>query len=182
MVGHRALVAIETTNGQYELYYSHDGAHEWRLATAIDAGTLRDQTLRHDRDTLRGVESIDSAPITTGVSFERIVERHVDFQQYGVLYRVPATGPVEPFLVCWFGLPGHDTAGPRDGALVAVDPSRPLADGEFLRGWFAGVSGLALVLVDEGTLVPERVSPILESHLRSWASDRECHVAPRSFE
>jgi hypothetical protein len=171
-VGHRALVAIETAQGKYDLHYAHDGAHEWRLATADTTGRLRT-----DGDASRSDgASVDPAPLQTGCSFEGIVTEHVDFQQYEALYRVPTSGVVEPFLVCWFGLPGVGVTGPREGALVGVDPERPLVDGEFLRGWFAGVSGLALVLVDEGDLAPDQVPALFESHLRSWASDRELHV------
>lgn len=171
-MGHRALVAIEDTDGQYDLYYSHDGAHEWHLTTATPTDTLRDDS----PESATGIDSIDPAPLKTRCSFEGIVSKHVDFQQYEALYRIPKSGAVEPFLVCWFGLPGVEVAGPREGALVGVDPARPLADGEFLRGWFAGVSGLALVLVDDGRLAAEAVAPTLESYLRSWASDRELHV------
>lgn len=171
-MGHRALLAIETTHGQYDLYYAHDGAHEWRLATAVSADALQPPA----DGSHPAATSIDPTPRQTCCSFEGIVAEHVDFQQFEALYRVPISGPVEPFLVCWFGLPGVGVTGPRDGALVGVDPERPLVDGEFLRGWFAGVSGLALVLVDDGLLDPEQVPTLLESHLRSWASDRELHV------
>lgn len=175
-VGHRALVAYERDRDRYDLHYSHWGAAQWRLATAITP----DQSFGQCDGTRDGqTVAVDPAPIATDCTFDAILRDHLDFQQYEGFYRVTSGFDVEPWLVCWFGLPSVDTNRPKAGAIVAVDGSAVTADGEFIRGRFSGTKTTVCALLDRGLFDPETARAFLAETVQSWRGDgRTVRLSP----
>lgn len=165
-MGHRALVALEGPDGRFDCYRSQWGAHRWRLARTVTDGT----------DPLDAAD-LDCSPVATDCAFDAVVTEHVDFQSHEALF-VVAGGTVRPFLVCWVGIPGVDRNRPGDGALVAVDPDEPVADGEYLRGWFEGTKAAALAMVDRGAFDPGGARGWLVARLGAWADERTVAFGP----
>lgn len=161
-VGHRALVARTRADGRYDLYRSQWGAHEWRLAAALGDGTSDGEL---------------DGPVATDCSFETIVTDHVDFRTHEALF-VVADDTVRPYLVCWFGLPGVDGSTSRTGALVGVETGRSALDGEYLRGWFAGVKATVLALVADDHLDPATARAMLVLRVESLTDERRVHFGP----
>jgi len=168
-VGHRAFVAIERADGRYDCHYAHWGADEWRLLAALTGADTADAA--------RDCSAVDPAPLVTGVSFETVVDRHVDFQTYEALFRVDRDD-ITPYTVCWFGFPIAGDHRPDAGALIALDPADARADGALVRGWVAGTKGLLGALVETGELSVETARGWLVTRLRSWAGDRELVFGP----
>jgi hypothetical protein len=176
-VGQRALVAYERTNGRYDLHYAHWGAHEWHLATALAA--IRPDGPAEPTANTDHPAGVDPAPLATDRAFADLLETNVDWQTYDACYVVAADGAVQPYLLAWFGLPGHDTVRPRDGALVGVDPDRVEADGEFLRGRVAGLKAATLAMVRADRLSLATARSFLASEVQSWhAEERTVHLGP----
>ncbi|AQL42299.1 hypothetical protein BV210_06030 [Halorientalis sp. IM1011] len=176
-VGQRALVAYERTNGRYDLHYAHWGAHEWHLATALAA--IRPGGPIDPTEETGHPAAVEPEPLATDRSFADLLETHVDWQTYDACYVVASDGTVQPYLAAWFGLPGHDTVRPRDGALVSVDPARAEPDGEFLRGRVAGLKAATLAMVRDDRLTPAAARSFLASEVRSWhLEDRTVHLGP----
>lgn len=175
-VGHRALVAYERDADRYDLHYSHWGAHDWRLATAIapDRPFGRPAS-EHSGETA----AVDPAPLATGCAFDAILNEHLDFQRYEAFFLVSDAFAVTPWLVCWLGLPGVDGDRPGDGDIVEVDADAVRTDGEHLRGWFAGTKETVSAMVDRGILDATAARQYLVGAVESWASDdRRTHLGP----
>ncbi|MFB6142253.1 MAG: DUF6735 family protein [Halorientalis sp.] len=160
-MGHRALVARARATGGYDLFETRWGADGWADLTTR-AGDVREPPGR---------------PAGTADSLEAVVAEHVDYLSHEAVF--VARARVRPHLVCWFGLPGRG-GDPRDGALVSVDPLAPTADGEYLRGWFAGTKRLLLGLADAGTLVDRAARAWLVRRVASLADHRRVRFAPES--
>ncbi|SDF89919.1 DUF6735 family protein [Halorientalis regularis] len=176
-VGQRALVAYERTDSRYDLHYAHWGAHEWLLAASLAA--IRPGSRFGPTDGTGSLTGVDPDPLATDRSFEDLLTSHVDWQTYDACYVVAADGTVQPYLAAWFGLPGHDTVRPRDGALVGVDPDRVEPDGEFLRGRVAGLKAATLAMVRADRLPLATARSFLASEVRSWhAEGRTVHLGP----
>lgn len=158
-MGHRALLAVERATDRYDVHRSQWGAHEWQLATDASAWTA----------------AVDGPAVATDCSWATVCDTHLDYQRHEALVVVDGAG-LTPHLVCWFGLGG--SGDPGDGAVVAVDPARPLADGEFLRGWVAGTKGLVARLVDAGTLDPKRGRELLAERVGTWRGERAVRFGP----
>ena len=166
-VGHRALVAVERTNGHYDCHYAHWGAHEWQLLAALENGGVDGFDSDH----------VDPAPIVTDVPFTAVVERVVDFRTYEALYRVDRDG-VTPYAVCWLGFPTVAERARDAGVLVAVEPGNVRADGALVRGWVTGTKGLLGAMLDAGEVTPDAAGDWLVARLESWAGDREKIFGP----
>ena len=165
-MGHRALVAYERDRDRYDLHYSHWGAHRWHLATAI---TPEQPYGRPASEGSGKTTAVDPAPLATGCSFDEVLAEHLDFQQYEACYRVTESFAVEPWLVCWFGIPGVDGNRPGDGALLAVDPESVRTDGERLRAWYADVKETTCELVARERIDPATARSSLASAVQSVA-------------
>ncbi|WP_136716470.1 DUF6735 family protein [Halorientalis salina] len=175
-VGHRALVAYERDRDRYDLHYSHWGAHDWRLATAIRP----DQPFGRPESEHRGeTTAVDPAPLATDCSFDAVLDEHLDFQGYEAFVSVSESFEVTSWLVCWFGLPGVDSDRPRDGAIVSVDTGAVRLDGERLRSRFAGAKETVGAMVDRGDIDPETARASLARAVESWGgNDRPVHLGP----
>lgn len=161
-MGHRALLAVERAPGRYDCYRSQWGAHEWRLA--------RDEGVRPETDPSVHRVAVDC-------DFECLLAEVLDYQTHEALFVTTDDG-VRPFLVCWFGLPGLVETVPTDGAIVGVDPTRPVTDGEFLRGWFRGTKETIRAVVADGALDPKRGRDLLAGRVASWRGERAVHDGP----
>lgn len=176
-MGQRALVAYERTNGRYDLHYAHWGAHEWHLGATL-AGPRPDDSPEPTGDT-DSAAGVDPGPLATDCAFDDLLAAHVDWQTYDACYVVATGGAVQPYLAAWFGLPGHDTVRPRDGALVSVDPDRVEPDGEFLRGRVAGLKAATLAMIRADHLSLPEARSFLASEVQSWhAEGRAVHLGP----
>jgi hypothetical protein len=176
-VGQRALVAYERTDGRYDIHYAHWGAHRWRLAASLAAVRPGDRFDSGDGTGPR--PGVDPEPLATDQRFSDLLTTHVDWQTYDACYVVATDGPVQPYLAAWFGLPGHDTVRPRDGALVGVHSDRVEADGEFLRGRVAGLKAATLAMVRNDRLPLAAARSFLAGEVQSWhAEDRTVHLGP----
>ncbi|MDY6819392.1 MAG: DUF6735 family protein [Halobacteriales archaeon] len=200
-MAHRALVFYERPDGDYAIHYSHWGAADFRLQTAITErtpyGGRQDEGYRRwlgtiwrvldlDLDILDDATSIDPAtplvkpdPIGTTPSLGTYVQQF-DFGQYEAGYVVSLEYTVTTFLPLWFGV--HVDEGPLDpvptvgnGALVAFDPA---TEADWLRGWADGISATLAELVRTDQLdlaaVPSVFATVVSACL---ASDRTVHVA-----
>lgn len=104
-VGERALVAYERPNGRYDVHYSHWGAHQWQLASAITPARpyggsgVAKGTHESPEDTARPPDRPDEPPDDTAQPSEDTTR--------------PPDGPNEP--------PDH-----TPGRSTGVDPA-PLA-------------------------------------------------------
>jgi hypothetical protein len=167
-VAHRALVARERDDGQYDLYRSEWSAHQWQLQRLLDL---------YSHEGTNGIpDCVDLTPTVRGVPFATIVDECLDFQLDEALYRVCADGESQPFFVAWFGFPGAGETHVDAGGVVAVDASDPMTDGALVRGWLAGAKGVLDSLVENGDLPAAEARELLASRLASWASDREHYV------
>jgi hypothetical protein len=181
-VGHRALVAVERADGRYDCHYSHGGAYEWGLLDSLAAATDGGAPASGDHDEKpsvdpRAVPGVDPAPLATGVSFETVVDTHLDFCTHEACYRVDRDG-TESFFVCWFGFPAVETYRSGAGALIGIDAADARADGALVRGWFTGAKGVLAAAVDEGRLTPAEARDRLRVRLRAWAGDRTVVFGP----
>jgi hypothetical protein len=111
------------------------------------------------------------------VSFETVVDTHLDFCTHEACYRVDRDG-TEPFFVCWFGFPAVETYRSGAGALIGIDAADARADGALVRGWFTGAKGVLAAAVDEGRLTPAEARDRLRVRLRAWAGDRTVVFGP----
>lgn len=174
-VGHRALVALERTDGRYDLYHSQWGAADWKLAPATwwhgSAGSAA------DGPSARALAESD--PRATDCPFDEIVAEHLDFQQYEVLFGVGRSRTVRPYLVCWFGFPTTVRRDPTHGALVAIDPASPETDGEYHRGLFEGTKAIVATLVERETVTPAQGQALLRDRVEAWSGGwRDVHFGP----
>lgn len=173
-MGHRALVAYERDTGRYDVHYAHWGG-QWQLPERI--GPTRPFGA-HPSSGTGDAPVVDPDPLATDCAFEAILDTHLDFQQHEACYEVGREWTVRPSLVCWFGLPSVDRCRPGDGALLGVDPTDVRADGEHLRGWFAGTKETVCTMVDRGCLSPAAARAALATAVASWADERRVRFGP----
>jgi hypothetical protein len=181
-VGHRALVAYERTNRDYNLHRSHWGATDLRLKHAITESTPYGSETRNAwaRDVHRalvegedaeqiiaefGVErpygtDVDPIPSEVGVSFETIITDHVDYLHHEAVFVVDLDFDVTAYRTFWLGF-AHDSESISiaesptigHGLLRAVRwQGRDLLDDEYAQGRFVGMRRITARLVDLGVL------------------------------
>nr|WP_282594380.1 DUF6735 family protein [Halorientalis brevis] len=149
------------------MHYSHWGAHRWQLATAITPTQPYGQPTTPENVT---TATVDPTPLATDCSFGEVLES-LDFQQYEAFYLVTEAFAVEPWLVCWFGVPGVDENRPGDGGLVAVDPEAPRSDGAALREQIRDAKETVCTLVARDRIDSATARAALASTVQSWGRE-----------
>jgi len=183
-VAHRALVAYERTDGDYDLHRSRWGGTDLSLARRITAetpyGGERTVAAWVRRGPSPGPTSrpVERRPVATGLDFDAVVDA-VDFRQHEALFVVAPDYGTAAYLPLWFGLTGvaadageRDPPSPRStasredaGALVAADPGGGPYGGPRLRRWFRATKAVVADVVaaerfsrgDETSYLADRV-------------------------
>lgn len=161
-MSHRALVAHARGDGQYDVYYAHDGGADDRLAR------LRCPDARSPPSLL------DGPLLARGRSFEAVLADHLDPVEHEALLVVEGSG-VEPFVVLPYVL--ATAAGLLEGEPRGVAISLAADDGcalhpAFVRGWFQGTAGTIGEAVDAGVLSTAEAFEWLDAAVRRFAGDR----------
>jgi hypothetical protein len=205
-VGHRALVAYERTDHDYNLHRSHWGAADLRLKHGITESTpyggetpnawARDvhRALVAGGDPERtiaefGVErpygtDVDPIPSEVGVSFETVVSDHVDYLHHEAVFIVDLDFGVTAYRTFWLGL-AHDAETIAEsptlghGLLQAVRwRGRQPLDDEYAQGRFVGMRRIAARLVDLGLVErAEAVELLVRETIAAADPGLELHVS-----
>src|SRR6056297_541556 len=123
-MGHRALVAYERPDGTYNLHYSHWGACNLKLAHEITAATpfggentgaegpqsVYEQLQTASTYRADGIDmgfesstSVEPEPRALRVTFDEILEEHLDYLSHEALYLVSETFEITPYRTFWLG-------------------------------------------------------------------------------
>lgn len=189
-MGHRALVAYERVDGQYNLHFTHWGGADLRLVKqitpdrpfggSVDNHPWVEEVFPHLQTTTEPIlpespadrpqTQVDPSPIAVELRLEEIELEYLDFQTFEALYVVSPTFDVTGYRTLWLGF--ADTAerishSPTvgHGILVALRwyEGAPVGDG-YLRGWFAGAKTIYGELLDRGALtVPQATTRLVHS-------------------
>jgi hypothetical protein len=199
-MGHRALVAYERTDGNYNVHYSHWGASSLRLKHAITEATpfggddpgaqwprevhealidggevaaVREQYRLDDCQT-----DVEPLPRATGVDFETITSDHLDFLSHEALFVVSAEFDVAAYRTHWFGLQYEsdsviDSATVGNGALRTVRwyDDELVGDG-YTKGEFAALKAVVGDMLDRGVFTREQAQRYMQARLRAWTDSR----------
>ena len=160
-MSHRALIAVAGGDGRYDLYYSHDGGGDDRLAGFL----ARD----------RPPPNIgDGPPIARGLSLEGVTADHLDPIEHEALLVVDPDGEVEPFVVLPYVLATSEGLlewEPGGVALSLVGRDGGTFHPAFVRGWFQGTAGVLGEAIDAAVLAPEEAFGWLDDGIRRLAGD-----------
>lgn len=163
-MGHRALLAYERDDENYDLHRSHWGGASFALAKAISEA---------DPFATATETAVDSEPIDTNLEIAEILSDHLDFLHHEAFYRVTADYEATPFHVCWLGLEADcetversETVG--NGVVVAAEPPD-----DYFRGWFRGTKSAVGEVVDRGLFAPDDARDYLAVRLKLWDTERE---------
>jgi hypothetical protein len=198
-MGHRALVAYERTDGNYNLHYTHWGGLDLRLTHGITgptpfggdqptkwaADTYAELTSGMDPEAVRerfelesrhGTE-VDPMPKATDITLEEAITEHLDYLIHEAFYVVDREFGVTAYRTLWFGLK-YEATCVTDSPTVghgALQPAcwhdgEPVGDG-FTRGQFAGVKQVVGEMVDRGMFDREGALQYLQSKLLANADD-----------
>lgn len=203
-MGHRALVAYERTNGNYNLHYTHWGGLNLRLMHKITAATpfggdrrrewttdvhaelttgMQPATVqeRFDLEPAAGTD-VDPLPQATDVSLTEAVSNHLDYLLHEAFYVVDREFEVTAYRTLWFGLKYEATCITESptvghGALQQVQwcGGKPVGDG-FTRGQFTGMKQVVGEMVDRGMFDREGALEYLQGKLFS-TTDAEVRVS-----
>lgn len=195
-MGHRALVAYERIDGDYNLHYSHWGGCDLRLKHTITEATPfgndRPSQWAHDAyDALVAGEEpsevayrlelntqdgdVEPTPRETAVSLETALADHLDFLQHEAFYVVDCDLEVTAYRPLWFGL-CYDAESIAESAFVGNGAVRrvrwydgePVGDG-YTRGEFAGLKDVVGDMVDRGVFGRAAALAYLERKVRENA-------------
>jgi hypothetical protein len=203
-MGHRALVAYERTDGNYNLHYTHWGALDLRLRhtitcstpfgsdrptkaaadayAALTAGTSPDMVQEgFDREACAGAD-VEPLPQTTNVTLSDAITDHLDYLIHEAFYVVDRTFEVSAYRTLWFGLQ-YEATCITDSPTVghgALQPTQwhdgePVGDG-FTRGQFAGMKQVVGEMIDRGMFDREGALEYLQGKL-SARTDEEVRVS-----
>lgn len=194
-MGHRALIAYERMDGQYNLHYSHWGACNLRLKHTITEATpfggecptaeahqAYDALVRgEDVHTVLneygrlGSTDVDLEPRGVGVSIDEAIAEWLDFLQHEAFYVVDSEFEVTAYRTLWFGLcyesdVVQESAFVGHGALRTVRwyQGEPVGDG-YTRGEFAGVKRTVADMVDRGVFTQADALDYLADTIREEA-------------
>ncbi|WP_121822896.1 DUF6735 family protein [Halostella salina] len=184
-MAHRALVAYERPDGDYDLHRSRWGGTDCSLARRITAGTPFGgpgaASSRRSPGPLTGSapeadpRPVERRPTAVGRDFDGVVDA-VDLRTHEALFVVAPDYRVTAYLPLWFGLPGvaPDVSA---GALVAVDPDGGPYGGPRVRRWFRATKGVVADLTDRGALTRDEAVAYLAERVRRRAGDRREVIA-----
>jgi len=203
-MGHRALVAYECTDGNYNLHYTHWGALDLRLrytitettpfgsdrltkaaAEAYEALTSGiDPERVQDRVDLTDCTGVDVEPIpqATGLTLADAISDHLDYLLHEAFYVVDREFEVTAYRTLWFGLQYESSrvdTSPTVGH-GAIQPAQwhdgePVSDG-FTRGQFAGMKRVVGEMVDRGMFDREEALEYLQGKLFATADPEAVRV------
>jgi hypothetical protein len=205
-VGHRALIAYERTDQNYNLHYSHWGAANLRLKQEItDAtpfgGDLPSQWARTthraltegaDPETVRDQLELDPPhqtdieplPRATGLTLETILTEHLDYLSHEAFYVVDRDCSVTAYRTLWFGLEYESDVATKSptighGATVSVrwHQRQPVNDG-YVQGQFQGMKRIVGQMVDRGVFDQSEATRYLATELAAVSpSNSELWIA-----
>jgi hypothetical protein len=198
-MGHRALIAYERTDGDYNLHYSHWGACNLRLkhtlteATpfggecptaeahqAYDALVAGEDvhTVLNEYGRL-GSADVDLEPRAVGITLDDAIGEWLDFLQHEAFFVVDPDFDVTAYRTLWFGLcyaseVVEESAFVGNGALRTVRwyQGEPVGDG-YTRGEFAGLKHVVAEMVDRGVFTPDGALDYLEELVRGESCPHE---------
>jgi hypothetical protein len=198
-MGHRALVAYERTDGQYNLHYSHWGANDLRLKHTITeatpfGGEAPTEQAHQAIDALAegenvqavldeygrvGSVDVDIEPRVVGVTMDEAVTEWLDFLQHEAFFVVSPAFDVTAYRTLWFGLcfeseVVQDSPAIGHGALRTVRwyQGAPVNDG-YTRGAFVGTKRAVADMVDRGVFSQGAALDYLEGAVESAACQHE---------
>ena len=191
-MGHRALVAYERIDGNYNLHYSHWGGCDLRLKHTITEATpfggecptehahqafdalVRGEdvhTVLNEYGRL-GSADVDLEPRAVDVTIDEVINEWLDFLQHEAFYVVDTDLEVTAYRTLWFGLCYEsdviqESAFVGNGALRTVRwyQGEPVGDG-YTRGEFAGIKRTVADMVDRGVFTPDDAREYLEAAVR----------------
>jgi len=201
IMGHRALIAYERSNGKYNLHYSHRGALHLRLKrkltpeTPFGGETVSDDVCDHfevlldrEQEDTPGIDlptddragmSVELEPLACDLSFDGILTEHLDFLHYEALYVVTSDFDVSAYLTLWLGLEYDcesitESQTVSNGALRTVSwhDGEPINDG-YIQGEFQALKSVVGDLVDRDVFTSEEAIEYMKEKLAQWTSERE---------
>jgi len=181
-VAHRALVAYERPDGDYDLHRSRWGGTDCSLARRITEGTPfggpgAARTRRSPGPTPGSAlppeaddRPVETRPAAVELDFAGVLDA-VDLREHEALFVVASDYTVTAYLPLWFGLPGV-APDVRAGALVAADPEGGPHGGPRLRRWFRATKGVVADLTERGALTRDEAVAYLADRVERRVGDR----------
>jgi len=197
-MGHRALIAYQRPDGQYNLHYSHWGALNLRLKHELTEDSPFGGETKHDglrayfRDLLVSNVDLDRTeyaedhpstkvepdPLAIGIEFETILQDHLDYLHHEAFYVVDLNFQVTAYRTLWFGLQYasktiEDDPTVGNGAIRTVRwyQCEPVGDG-YAKGEFEGTKDVVGDMIDRGAFSHTQALGYLERKVVEQA-DRE---------
>lgn len=196
-MGHRALVAYERPDSTYNIHYTHWGGLNLRLKQAITSQTpfggdtpseQQQATYEHlqtatsaDADAFEkeGDTRVWTEPEVVGVTFDDVLDTHLNYCSHEALYVVDADLRVTAYRTHWFGLQ-YDCESITDGARTGNGAVRtvrwyngePVGDG-YVQGEFQALRNVVGDMVDRGVFTRESAVGYMEQRLREWTGSNE---------
>ncbi|WP_135819921.1 DUF6735 family protein [Halostella litorea] len=179
-MAHRALVAYERPDGDYDLHRSRWGGADLSLARRITARTPfggpgaawtgRSPTPPAELPPEAGSRPVETRPTAVGLDFDDVVAA-VNPREHEALFVVAPDYDVTAYLPLWFGLPGV-APDVTAGALVAADPDGGPYGGPRLRRWFRATKGVVADLTARGALTRDEAVAYLADRVQRRVGDR----------
>ncbi|WP_193569348.1 MULTISPECIES: DUF6735 family protein [Halostella] len=177
-MAHRALVAYERPDGDYDLHDSRWGGTDLSLASRITAetpfGGPGGARVRRGPSPGFGPRPVERRPSAVGLDFDGVLDA-VDLRRHEAVFVVDEGYDVTAYLPLWFGLPGV-APDVTAGALVAVDPDGGPYGGPRTRRWFRATKGVVADAVDCSALTRDEAVAYLAARVEERAGDREVIV------
>lgn len=200
-MGHRALVAYERPDRQYNLHYSHWGSDRLTLTHDITAETpfageeadatksqsLFDALIAGDYDDSEDLTfpdlpttAVSPAPWATAITREEAITEYLDFHHHEAFFVVDSTFRVTAYRTFWLGLQfdcqttdlDHPTVG--FGALKTVrwHDGEPVGDAHD-RGKWEALKMVVGDMVDRDVFDEQEAIGYLKAKLIEWADSHE---------
>lgn len=172
-MAHRALVAYERPDGDYDLHDSRWGGTDLSLARRITAetpfGGPGGVRARRGPSPEAGPRPVERRPSAVALDFDGVLDA-VEVRRHEALYVADEDYAVTAYLPLWFGLPGV-APDVTAGALVAVDPDGGPHGGPRIRRWFRATKGVVADAVDCGALTRDEAVAYLAGRVEERAGN-----------